>query len=255
LRTRLAIGVRKQIPVALIAAGAILVGKSAHAADFPIYAPPPVIAPVFTWSGIYVGVNAGYGFAHTSGAATIDDFLGTFVGTGSDDNVNGAIVGGQIGANFQTGMWVLGLEVDAQWSGRKHTTTSGCGFGCTLNETVEINAFGTARWRFGVALDRFLLYSTTGLAWTTAKDSVNAAGFGTTLDLVSIQTTKTGWTVGAGVEAAIAGGLSAKIEYLYIGTSGISGSAPLPFVIGCGTATVSADIHDNIVRAGLNYRF
>jgi outer membrane immunogenic protein len=241
----------RYIPLVTIALACAV--KSVQAADFPVYT-PVAPTPIFTWSGIYLGLNAGYGWAHGSDTATITNFLGTFVGTGAGD-LNGAIAGGQIGWNYQTGSIVLGVEIDAQWSGQKSTTTTGCGFGCALNETVEIDAFGTARGRFGFALDRFLLYSTAGLAWTSAKDSVNATGFGATLNIVSVQATKIGWTVGAGLEAAIAGGLSAKIEYLYVETNGISGSAPLPLLIGGGTATVTANIHDSIVRAGLNYRF
>ena len=106
-----------------------------------------------------------------------------------------------------------------------------------------------------MAVDRFLLYSTGGLAWTSAKDNVSATGGGLTLNILNIQATKIGWTVGAGVEVAIVGGLSAKVEYLYIDTPGLSGSSPLPFLLGGGTATLTANIHDNIVRAGLNYRF
>jgi outer membrane immunogenic protein len=228
--------------------------SSVQAADLPIYTPVAPV-PIFTWTGFYVGVNAGYGWAHGSDTSTItNNFFGTFVGTGTDD-FNGGIVGGQIGANYQMGAAVLGVEVDAQWSGQKNTTTTGCGFFCTLNETVEIDAFGTARLRAGVAVDRFLLYSTAGLAWTSAKDNVSATGGNLTLNIVNIQATKIGWTVGAGVEVAIAGGLSAKVEYLYIDTEGLSGSAPFPFLLGGGTATETANIHDSIVRAGLNYRF
>jgi outer membrane immunogenic protein len=239
----------RYVPLVTIALACAV--KSVHAADLPIYT-PVAPTPVFTWSGLYLGVNAGYGWAHGTDTATVTNIFGTFVGTGAGD-LNGAIAGGQIGWNYQTGSIVLGVEIDAQWSGQKNTTTTGCGFGCALNETVEIDAFGTARGRFGFALDRFLLYSTAGLAWTSAKDSVTASGFGTTLNLVSIQATKIGWTAGAGVEADIVGGLSAKIEYLYIGTSGISGSAPVALL--GGTANVTADIHNSIVRAGLNYRF
>jgi outer membrane immunogenic protein len=219
-------------------------------------APPPVAVAIFTWTGIYVGVNVGYGWATGTSTATLTgNFFETATATGSG-NLNGAIAGGQIGGNYQIGSFVLGLEVDAQWSGQKSTSASNCGFGCTLNETVEINAFGTVRGRAGIAIDRVLLYTTAGLAWTSAKDSLDAAAGGLTItNLISISATKVGWTVGAGIEVAILGGLSAKLEYLYVQTDQITGTAPVPFILGGGTVTETATLHDSIVRTGLSYRF
>jgi outer membrane immunogenic protein len=95
---------------------------------------------------------------------------------------------------------------------------------------------GTVRGRLGYAFDRFLPYVTGGLAVGGVKTSV--AGFGDSSD------TKAGWTVGGGIEAAIAGPWTAKVEYLYVDL----GSSDT--VLGS-----SADFRTNIVRAGLNYRF
>jgi outer membrane immunogenic protein len=125
----------------------------------------------------------------------------------------------------------------------------------SINETVEINSFGTVRARFGAAIDSVLLYDTPGLAWTNAKDSLDAAAGGLTLNVISLSATKVGWTVGAGAEIAFGGGFSGKIEYLYIATDALSQTAAFPTALGGGTITESANIRDSIVRAGINYRF
>ena len=107
------------------------------------------------------------------------------------------------------------------------------GFSCgTRNDWL-----GTARGRLGYAVDRFMPYVTGGAAFGDIKTSI--AGVGDT------RTTKAGWTVGGGIEAAIAGPWTAKVEYLYVDL-GRGGS------IVCG---VDASFNTNIVRAGLNYRF
>jgi outer membrane immunogenic protein len=193
----------------------------------------------------------GQGLSYGNGNS---NFFGTGFSTASGD-FNGPIVGGQIGANYQTGMAVLGFEVDAQWSGQKSTTTANCGFGCTTNETVEIDAFGTGRVRAGLALNPFLLYATGGLAWTSAKDSLTASAFGLNFNVVSVQATKVGWTAGAGIEMDFGAGFSGKLEYLYITTDQITATAPVPFLLGGGTITETANIRDSIVRFGVNYRF
>src|SRR5690348_3141928 len=77
----------------------------------PIYKGPAYVAPVFTWSGFYVGVNGGYGFGTTS-------WTGAGLGTGSF-STNGWLFGGTLGYNIQTGNWVWGIEGDFDWANNK----------------------------------------------------------------------------------------------------------------------------------------
>src|SRR6266576_2554271 len=94
-------------------------GQAGNAADDPVPAPPPplappVLAPIYSWTGIYIGANAGYGAAR---------FMES-VSSGADNpsgSGSGLIAGGQIGGNYQSGVFVVGFEVDEQWSNQRHT--------------------------------------------------------------------------------------------------------------------------------------
>jgi outer membrane immunogenic protein len=192
----------------------------------PVKAPAYVPPAYYNWTGFYVGINGGYGF-------------GTSNWTGTDNfNTNGGLVGGTVGYNWQVGQAVFGLEGDGDWSGIKGSTTTGCPAGCeTRNDWLA-----TFRGRLGYAADRFMPYITGGLAVGDIK--------ATTPGFPGIDTTRTGWTVGGGVEFAIAGPWTAKLEYLYVDL----GSADCGF--SCGAfAPDNVDLKTNIVRGGINYKF
>jgi outer membrane immunogenic protein len=233
------------------------------AADLPPAAAPPrapaanypAVAPTYNWSGFYIGGNAGYGWATADVTDTIVG--GPFSGLNSTSTgikMNGAIAGGQIGVNFQTGPLVLGLEGDLQWSGQKESTVYGCGVGCTVTEEGKINWFATARGRIGVAADRVLLYGTGGAAWINATDSLTGSVPAGTATLLSLSSTSLGWAAGAGVEVAFTENLTARIEYLYMQANNFSANAATIPVLG-GTITETATIKDSIIRAGLNLKF
>jgi outer membrane immunogenic protein len=241
---------------ALAAAAA---GSSVLAADLPPSPPPrapavyvPAVVPVYNWGGFYIGINGGWGFASGS-------FTDTISGTGivgldgatanGSGSINGGILGGQVGANYQIDAFVLGIEGDVDWSGQKRTDTLACGAGCTISETVKIPWIATVRGRFGYAADRVLFYGTGGVAFTNSSDNVTATGFGT---IFNASSTNVGWTIGAGAEVAFAQNWTAKIEYLYVGTK-VSQSGAIP-VIG-GTPTESGNIHDSLIRAGINFKY
>lgn len=225
-----------------LAAGvlAACLASPALAADVaaPVYPAPPLPAPAYDWSGFYAGINAGWGSA--DGTMT----LGRTTSTGS--GVSGAIAGGQAGINFQSGATVLGIEADYQWSGQTKDIPRGI-----LSENIGITGFATARARLGATVTpEVLLYATSGAAWLWGRDRLTVATTG--LEVLSLPVSGAGWTIGGGIEAALSGRWTAKIEYLYL-QANVSGNGAwsttgLPV---SGTAT----IHDNVVRAGLNYRF
>jgi outer membrane immunogenic protein len=225
----------KKLMLASVGMGVLaLAATSADAADIIRRRPPPpapiVVAPPYNWTGLYVGINGGGGFGHS----TVSNAFGS---TGMD--VSGGLVGGTLGYNYQTGPWVFGIEGDGDWSGIEGSTSSGICAGASCN--VRNDWLATLRGRVGYAYGRFLPYVTGGAAFGDIKTSVS--GFsGSTTD-------KVGWTLGGGVEAALSGPWTAKLEYLYVDLGDATCGAA-----NCGVSTTSG-FHTNIVRVGINYRF
>lgn len=222
--------------VVFAVAGAI----AAQAADVPraapIYKAQPA-AQAYDWTGFYLGINGGYGFGRSSWS---DPAAG---GNSGRFDTSGGTLGGQIGYNWQTGPMVLGLETDMNWINAKGSSSAG---GVCLTDgagqcRTSQNWLGTTRARVGYAFDRWLPYLTGGVAYGDIRaDQANGAS----------STTKTGWTAGGGVEYGIDRNWSAKLEYLHVdlGTATFMGAAS-------GTPTLRVPITDDIVRAGLNYRW
>jgi outer membrane immunogenic protein len=217
------------------AALAIIAAKPAIADGFPQPTPEYTPPAAYSWTGVYVGANGGYGWG------SVQD--------GSDSlSASGAIAGGQIGFNWQTGNLVVGLEGDYQWSGQKVQETIGCGFLCTLTEKAGVDYFGTGRVRLGFASNRALLYVTGGAAWTHISFSLDGNLGGLSANLLSASGSGVGWVAGGGFEMAVVGNLTGKIEYLFI-------DAPSMKLTSGGVTSTSIDLKDSIVRIGLNYRF
>jgi outer membrane immunogenic protein len=235
----------------LLAAGAVVLSiASAHAADMAVKAPvyTKAIAAPYSWSGWYLGVNAGIGVGRdftgeNFGGATPASYFGPL----------GAIGGGQIGYNWQLGNWVLGLESDIQASGMQDSY--GCGLLCNGNGSLTWNQklswFGTTRARLGLASGPVLSYVTAGAAYggvqTSVTNSVIFAGTGG----ATFKDTRGGWTVGSGVEASLGGYWTGKIEYLYVDLGTQKGAYNF---VGVVPTFIGSDIRENIFRAGLNYR-
>jgi outer membrane immunogenic protein len=220
----------KRFITAALGLAAIAMSVPASAADLPSRAMPyksPAYVPGYNWTGFYLGLNGG-------GAWGDSNWNGFAVG----NSPSGGMFGVTAGYNWQGvgSPWVFGLEGDVDWSGVDDTAACGA-VGCQTKN----NWFGTVRGRAGYAWDRFLPYITGGVAFGDIE--ANRAGF------AGSSSTNAGWTIGAGIEGVIAGNWTAKLEYLYadIGDTTCSAAA-------CGIAT-NVDLHMNIVRAGLNYRF
>ena len=104
--------------LSLFAATLVAATSAAWAADLPSAPPPqaparyvPAVAPVYNWSGIYIGINGGYAFGSTDWSSPGAGIVGT--GT---FNTNGGLVGGTAGFNFQSGQIVYGIEGDWDWA-------------------------------------------------------------------------------------------------------------------------------------------
>ncbi|MGB9117588.1 outer membrane protein, partial [Bradyrhizobium sp.] len=241
---------------------------SAFAADLPArtYTKAPVyVEPVFNWTGFYVGGNIGYSWGRSSDTSTLTDAAGTVLfATADKSDLNGVVGGGQIGYNWQIQSWVWGLEADIQGTDEKGSRAfsftpgqlpgignfaPGINIPFALNQ--KIDWFGTVRGRAGVLVTpKVLLYATGGLAYGQVNSSETV---GTLVpSAFSSSTTNVGWTVGAGIEGAIGGNWTAKLEYLYVDLGTVSGSFTLPST---NIISYSSHITDNILRVGINYKF
>lgn len=210
---------------------------AAAAADMPVKTKPvPFVDVPFSWSGFYVGMNGGYGWGRSSWS---DPAVGTDSG---HFNTRGALLGGQLGYNWQLGSVVFGVETDADWAnisgnGNGGVCLADAGGACQTKQTW----FGTTRGRIGYAFGRWLPYVTGGGAY----GDINAAQSNGTST-----TTRFGWTAGGGVEYSLDRNWSAKVEYLHLdlGTAGFFSAAN-------NATTLSVPAKDNLVRAGINYHW
>jgi outer membrane immunogenic protein len=266
--------------LAIFIPAALLIGTPALAADLgkPVYkAPPPPPAPVCIWCGFYVGVNAGGHWAHVSDPAFFAENNGYF---GFPDNVaaanswpntlnlSGFAGGGQVGYNWQipNSSFVLGFEADIDGltgsSSRAATFPENGGFDhAFVGDSARDRWISTVRARAGWAFNQTLFYVTGGAAfshWEMGHSFADTAG--PTTVSVTNTSTRSGWTVGGGLEYAFLNNWTVRGEYLYanFGTFNNSLSGTCNFG-GCPQA-VFVVLHpekltENIVRVGVNYKF
>jgi outer membrane immunogenic protein len=191
--------------------------------------PSPIYNFAYNWSGLYAGINGGFGWGSSN-----------WNGIPASFDVNGGMFGGQLGYNWQFGSLVTGIEGDADWTDlRGSTTVFGCPGGgpcATKNDFLM-----TARGRIGYAADRWMPYFTGGFA----AGNIRATNPG----FAGIDQTNGGWTIGGGLEGALAGNWTARGEYLYVNL-GNAGCAP-----NCGFPANNVSFTTNIFRGALNYRF
>lgn len=235
----------------------MLSAGAAAAADLPTKASVYSPAPVQTWTGFYVGANVGYGWGKFDGTSSItgNAFVPNTSASGSV-SLNGVIGGGQVGYNWQTGQLVLGVEADFQGANERKTDSIGCGVGCVVSSDARLNSFATVRGRVGwTPWNEGLLYFTGGWAWMNAKQTVSVTAGGATATLIDLSANQSGYVLGAGYEHMLWSRWSAKLEYLYMRATGVSGSAAIPALLGGGTFTQTGTLTNNVVRVGLNYHF
>jgi outer membrane immunogenic protein len=182
--------------------------------------------PSFTWTGFYLGANAGAVWGDFSKAGRFIDPKAGFTG------------GITAGYNQQFGQFVAGVEGDYNYSG-----LGGRGFVVPGGATAkgELTSFGTVRGRLGVAFDRALIYGTGGYAF--GFSSVESG-------LLKSSSSHHGYVIGGGLEYAFTQNISAKAEYLYMPLD----ARNVASVPGFGV-TAKSGVDANVLRAGVNYRF
>ena len=272
--------------VLLSSAATLTLMTAAYAADLPARRAPPaayVAVPVFTWTGFYIGGNAGYAFSNDSRVVTTGQApanvttvaLGARPGLVTLDH-EGFTGGGQIGYNQQIGNFVIGIEADAAYTDLQRTTnvatTAPAAVGAaalTRNNVFRssLDYLGTVRGRVGYAWDRVLVYGTGGFAYGDVTQSADFFGPqpANVLQFTGRRSTmETGWAAGGGVEYAIpnwnwfgSSAVTLKAEALYydLGRRTIAVNV-IPGSGGVGTGYNSRfETNGVIARGGINFKF
>lgn len=232
----------KSLLLAASAALPVLTGIPAQAADMPVktekYRPPAV----YNWTGVYFGGHLGAGWAtnrwRTPGAGVLPEFnLGS-------EPISGYLGGAQIGVNYQVNTLVFGIEADASWS---NLSGEACNTATVLICNSQTGPLVTVAGRFGVAVDRALVFFKGGAAWVHDTQIFTVIGSPEAVH----SDRKWGWTAGTGIEYALTRNWSAKLEYdvLAFGATSIS------FDTGA-LGLFPAEIKQRVqaVKAGLNYK-
>ncbi|HZO46823.1 MAG TPA: outer membrane beta-barrel protein [Xanthobacteraceae bacterium] len=246
----------------LIAIAAVAVSAgAATAADLARYtkAPPPVPAPIYNWTGFYVGGNGGYGWSRDKHEDLLPGFGGFWtsgwispLGPTQTIKPQGAVYGGQIGYNWQAGSWVFGLEGQFNGADIKRNDVS-IFFPVTDRLRAKIDTFATVTGRIGYASSNWLPYIKAGYAGANLKTS-NFDIFGRHLDN---KAWRSGFVVGAGLEYGFAGNWSVGVEYDYMvfGSKSFEGPNLTSSGTRFGAERFSDDLRISTVTGRLNYRF
>ncbi|MBR0789121.1 porin family protein [Bradyrhizobium manausense] len=222
--------------VSLVALSATAPALAADLAARPYTKAPAMIATVYDWSGFYIGINGGGASAHT----TWDQTAPGFGGEGSH-NATGGTVGGQVGYRWQSAQWVFGLEGQGNWADFSGDNLSGLtGF----TDRSKIDSFGLITGQVGYAWNNVLLYVKGGAAVVGTKNELRAAG----ATFSSVNDTRWGGTIGAGLEVGFAPNWSVGVEYNHIFLS----DKDVTFA-GFQTDRIRQDVDMGLVR--LNYKF
>jgi outer membrane immunogenic protein len=234
------------------AAGLIALGMAtpALAADMPVKAaPPPVyVAPIYNWTGFYIGANGGWGETRNC-----VDFIGV---TGFDfadgcRERSGGLVGGQFGYRWQASQWVFGIEAQGDWEDFKNQRVSL--INPAFSTRTKTDGIGLFTGQIGYAWNASLLYVKGGAAVTSNRFSIldTLTGF----EFASASATRWGGTVGVGWEYGFAPNWSLGVEYdhLFMGNSNNSFTATDPRLVAFLNNRISQDV--DMVTFRVNYRF
>jgi outer membrane immunogenic protein len=232
---------------AMAAAALAAASLSAQAADMPIKPRPP---ETFNWGGCYLGGSLGYAWGRDFDIETVTA-TGLLSGSSPTDsaNANGVKLGGYLGCNWlMGGPWVIGAEGDGEWANLRGTTTfPNTGPPSDFYDT-HIDDQSSIRGRIGYLLEpRLIVYATGGAAFASIKEHDVLAATGAFTDNSA---TRTGWTLGAGLDYALTDRWIGRVEYRYANFGTFSYN-PAMF----GPVTESHKTTENAFRLGLAYKF
>jgi outer membrane immunogenic protein len=225
-----------------------VVSGSALAADMPqpgpapVYSKAPMLMPMYSWTGCYVGGNVGGVWATTNWTIAANGQAIT------NQNISSFLGGGQVGCNYQISAWVFGVQGDYDWTNANTATADMAAV--ALTDHTNIKSLASVTGRVGYAWDRFLGYVKGGAAWE--KET-----YGTTVNVIGVtfstaSETRTGWTIGVGGEYGFTDWLTGFAEYDYygFGTTTNTFTTIVP-------STQLANIKEtqSVAKAGLNFKF
>jgi outer membrane immunogenic protein len=269
--------------LALLAAASVGFGgvQLSAAADMPLPTKESVlIPPPFSWTGFYVGGNVGAGFGTTESTLNIappNPIITAIAGPGVppitfnlplvSQSTNGFLGGGQVGYNWQTGIFVLGIEGDFDWTGLQGNAPCVVILACNVKHDWEADITG----RIGVvAVDRALLYLKGGVAWEQSNYSIGnsiTVGGTSVAATANASATRTGGLLGMGIEYKFLDHWSTKLEYNFIdfgnqsvnfpiavGVTGVTIPAPITAAL-AGGVPVTIREFQHVIKAGVNYEF
>jgi outer membrane immunogenic protein len=229
---------------------ALSLAAPASAADLaarPVKAPPPFIAPVYDWTGFYIGANGGWGesrdcwsFVTPAGAALSDGC----------STRSGGVFGGQLGYRWQAGQFVFGLEGQGDWADLKSSRLSLVN--PAFSTTTKVDGIGLITGQIGYAWNAALFYLKGGAAVTSNRYDIFSTVGG--VGVASASSTRWGGAVGVGFEYGFTPNWSAGIEYdrLFMGDANNSFSVANPIVAGA-LNRIGQDV--DLLTLRVNYRF
>jgi opacity protein-like surface antigen len=223
---------------AIAASGFPLSTLSAVAADMPMQPRPSSVERPF-WTGFYIGVHGGGGW----GSSRFVDPSFSIAFAPVYVKSSGWLAGAQVGANWQFGNMVVGGELDVSGASIKGSTAPDPTF-LLSGFSADFRALATGTGRVGYAAGSYLGYVKAGLAWANIDFT---SGIDTPFP-TEVNHQRTGLTAGGGLEMALIGNLSARLEYdfIYFGAASINLGAKLP---------VNLDHQVHLATLGLNWRF
>jgi outer membrane immunogenic protein len=238
----------KRILLIGVALGALSLAAPAFAADLGPYTKAPALAsPAYDWSGFYVGAFGGGGF----GNHNLNNALGPagFANFTVNYTSSGAVAGGELGYNWQSGNIIFGIEGDYSWA----DINGNDNFALGSNDATKLTGAATFRARGGIALDRLLLFFTGGWAHGSLTHTNTDLGGGIGFGVDQFSVNRSGLTAGGGIAYALTNNLIGKVEYRYydFGTYTRAGSpftpnGQLPFNV--------ANTY-SVVTLGVDYKF
>jgi outer membrane immunogenic protein len=251
--------------------------KNVYAASYPVKAAPVMPAHVYSWTGHYIGANAG---GHWSSDKNSDSFSAPGFSSGNvvainavlptDLSSSGFAGGVHAGYNWQVSNFVLGVEADFNWlSGSGSNTSATGGLPATaaacaplscwmLTDRAKDNWLSTVRARTGFAVNNFLIYGTGGVAFSnwSINHTFTDTSFGYSYAPVSQSITRTGWTVGAGVEYALTRNWIIRGEYLFADFGTVTNTiVSTGGGFGATTLVYQDRLKESIARGGISYKF